>query len=316
MDDLSDRDQKEFNNPTSQAEMIRLAQIMGHVLKIVYKIPKKNERQDLFANVRTTLIRLREWNNSLPESLRLNTATSPAFSSRAVASMHLRYNESIIMATRPVLFHYLKTTLRRPPDASSPISKSVANISSELGEACISAARANNTLLIELYVHGSLATYGLYDAIYVFSSTVILFLSNTLHRNRDNEDRIQTGWNLLQSMNDEGSIPAAEYLQRLSHLKKDFENAWEQGITPAKEETSVLTSTSFAVDERQNIGSSDDYESKPLHKHDGVDNIESLLIEQFDFSFLLEEVENATKADLNPWTGIEINWSPNEYRLF
>lgn len=94
-----------------------------------------------------------------------------------------------------------------------------------LSEACIYAARASANLLGQLWADGSIATFGFFDSHYAFSSTVVLIMSNLLRANDADRDAIALSRALLQSMVDDGNLPAREFHGRLAALQRDVDEA-------------------------------------------------------------------------------------------
>lgn len=93
-----------------------------------------------------------------------------------------------------------------------------------LSEACIHAARSSNKLLAQLWIDGAIATFGYFDAHYIFSSTIVLLMANILNPSEFDKDSIDLAWSLLQSMADDGNLPASEYCERLALLQKDLDD--------------------------------------------------------------------------------------------
>jgi proline utilization trans-activator len=96
-------------------------------------------------------------------------------------------------------------------------------MTSALADACIQTSRNSLQLLAQLWIHGSIATFGYFDANYIFSSAIVLFISNFLHDNQEDQDFLETAWDLLRMMKSEGNVPAGEFLQRLTRLKSNIE---------------------------------------------------------------------------------------------
>ena len=92
-----------------------------------------------------------------------------------------------------------------------------------LTEACIYAARGTASLLGQLWAEGSVATFGFFDAHYAFSATVVLIMSNLLRPSDADRDAILLMCALLQSMVDDGNLPARELHGRLTALQRDID---------------------------------------------------------------------------------------------
>jgi proline utilization trans-activator len=133
----------------------------------------------------------------------------------------------VILTTRPVLFYIFRSRFIQYTDEISEVSQPVSPMTSALAEACIQAARISNRILSQLWVDGCLAIYGFYDAVSIFSSTLVLMISSTMKKpeNDVDADGIDTAWSLMRSMKDEGNVPINDYFDQLVHLKQDLEDA-------------------------------------------------------------------------------------------
>ena len=93
-----------------------------------------------------------------------------------------------------------------------------------LTEACIYAARGTASLLGQLWAEGSVTTFGFFDAHYAFSATVVLTMSDLLRPSDADHDAIVLSRALLQSMVDDGNLPARELHGRLAALQRDIDS--------------------------------------------------------------------------------------------
>jgi hypothetical protein len=75
-----------------------------------------------------------------------------------------------------------------------------------------------------MWIHGSVATYGDYNSNCVFASAIVLLISNLLHENREDQDLLETAWDLLQMMINQGNAQAAQFLEQLVRLKSNMED--------------------------------------------------------------------------------------------
>ena len=149
----------------------------------------------------------------------------------------MRYcgTQAIILTTRPILLHVFNRHIKNrqqsgaegsptmgtttPPATPKPHSA----MTTALTEACIYAARGTASLLGQLWAEGNVATYGFFDAHYAFSATVILICSNLLRPSDADRDAIVLTCALLQSMVDDGNLPARELHGRLTALQRDID---------------------------------------------------------------------------------------------
>lgn len=128
--------------------------------------------------------------------------------------------------TRPILLHVFKekldlssnngTSMRQTQTATPTIRA--------LSEACVQAACTSNSILSKLFVEGNLATFGYFDALYLFSSTLILIMSAVLEPDASVSDAVQTAFQLLRSMAETGNLPARGYYDRLCRVRAAIED--------------------------------------------------------------------------------------------
>lgn len=142
----------------------------------------------------------------------------------------------MILTTRPILFYVFKSRFQDPQTDGSVASRMPSPMTSALAEACMHAARSSNSLLTQLWIEGSIATFGYFDSQYLFSSTIILMMSLVLHSSSGNNSRaeadrdaVETATDMLQSMVEDGNLPAAGFYQHLLELRKCFDFSPEGG---------------------------------------------------------------------------------------
>lgn len=190
MDGLTPQEAEDFYPPELMTAQVQLARITGSIITDLYRIPQPGRANTFVSSVQRILASLRSWHEALPQVLRLDFSAMPIYPSRSVASLHLHFGNAVIQTTRPILFHLFRSRFSRsstsaPPDPTT----------SALAEACIQAARTSNSILAQLWVDGCLAGYGYFDAISVFSSTMILMMSAAMRDNDTNDnDDVETAW--------------------------------------------------------------------------------------------------------------------------
>lgn len=190
MDGLTAEEAEDFYPPELMTAQVKLARITGNVMSDLYRIPQPGRANTFVSSVQRILTSLRAWHETLPEVLKLDFSAMPIYPSRSVASLHLHFGNAVIQTTRPIFFHLFRSRFSRssttlPPDPTT----------SALADACVQAARTSNSILAQLWVDGCLAGYGYFDAISVFSSTMILMMSAAMKNNDTNEnDDVETAW--------------------------------------------------------------------------------------------------------------------------
>jgi proline utilization trans-activator len=216
-DCLSGSEKEEIGVPAHLNANIELARIEGAIMRDIYG-PSSATRGSFLHNVRTILNSLRKWDADVAPSLRWREGGSH----RPVASLQLHFNQCIILTTRPVLLHILKTM--NPFDdpnggASTSSSGPHFETATILSESCISAARTSNSILSQLFVENALAIFGHFDAHYLFASTLVLIISAIISPNSGDSDAVQTAFHLLKTMRDSGNISASQFYSRLLHIQ-------------------------------------------------------------------------------------------------
>jgi hypothetical protein len=193
---------------------IGLARITGRLLKDIYGASARSHPGNFVNNVRNILNELRKWDAGLSPALRL----SQNGTHRPVASLQLYFNQCIILTTRPVLLHVLKSKRPFGSEAEANSTPPITDAARMLADACVSAARTSNGILSQLFIERSLATYGFFDAHHMFSSTLILIISAIVSPNSSDSDAVQTAFHLLKAMRDSGNLAAHQYYARLASI--------------------------------------------------------------------------------------------------
>lgn len=182
----------------------------------IYGIPKSTK--GLYVHrVHGILKQLREWHDELPQGMRIRERGTP----RPVASLHLAYNQCIIQTTRPVLLHLFKTQFHLVSKTLSdpPKKQTFSSITLALADSCVNAALASSRIVESLFLDGSIATFGFWDAHHIFSSALILIMSTIMKPSMATSEALETLLSILRSMKHDGNIPAVDFCERLSHIQ-------------------------------------------------------------------------------------------------
>lgn len=171
------------------------------------------------------LKKLRAWDEDLPSELRARELGTP----RPVASLQLAYNQCIIQTTRPILLHLFKTQFRLGVKSPGPRRQNFSSITLALAESCVSAAQSSCRIIEGLFLDGTIAVFGYWDAHHLFSSALILLMSAVMKPSTQVSDALQTLLSILRSMKKDGNIPAVDYCERLAHMQARVSNLRTQG---------------------------------------------------------------------------------------
>ncbi|KAK4942680.1 hypothetical protein LTR10_017629 [Elasticomyces elasticus] len=222
-DGLTEAEKMEFPNPTILIAQLNLAKIVGMISRDMYVVSWSPRGPSFLQTVHSIFTRLKGWNDSLPSEAKM---TSSNTSSRAICSLHLLFNQCVILATRPVLFLIFQQYAKKFQEESETSSSrgGVPQVATALADDCIHAARTINHILIQMWVDGSIAMFGYTDALILFTSTMVLMISVALKLGDiiGTRDEAETAWRLLREMCDYGNNAAAEFFEQLGLLGQDL----------------------------------------------------------------------------------------------
>jgi hypothetical protein len=222
------RHEEELSDSDYMTANIKLARIVGETITKLYS--RRKYQETFLQRVQKLLKALKNWVETLPESLRLNMEDLES-SKKPIVSLHMAFNQCVILTTRPTLLHLLitlsqtKTSNGRgtePDPESEPESESV-SVSQPvltLSEACIHAARHSHSMILTRWINGSMPTFGYFHAHYLFSSALILAMSSFVPiGNPSDMTGFDSALDLLRSMTENGNLAAAEFYTNLEQVK-------------------------------------------------------------------------------------------------
>jgi hypothetical protein len=202
---------EQFSDTDHMTANIKLARIVGETIAKLYSRRKYNDT--FLQRVQKLLKALKSWVETLPEHLRLNE-DEPEMNHKHISSLHLAFNQCVILATRPTLLHLLIKL--NETSSQHTISQPVLT----LGEACIHAARHSHSLILTKWIHGSLPVFGYFHAHYLFSSALVLAMSSFLPIGSASDlSAFETGLEVLRAVSENGNLAAAEFYHNLEQVK-------------------------------------------------------------------------------------------------
>jgi hypothetical protein len=177
----------------------QLALIIGDIMKKIYKPTAKKT----ISEVLSCLQDLNDFQKKLPAKLRENVIIKE---DRTTANLYLRLNQIVIITTRPLvlaMFIGQGKDLSNKPEVKHAIQK------------CASAASANINILKNLKKMGLFSDFGFWDARYLFSSLLILYM---ISGGGAHSDLIAIGRQLNREMASSGNFTAIENEKRFKEL--------------------------------------------------------------------------------------------------
>jgi hypothetical protein len=227
------RHEEELSDTEYMTANIKLARIVGETITKLYS--RRKYQETFLQRVQKLLKALKNWVETLPESLRLNMEDLES-SKKPVVSLHMAFNQCIILSTRPTLLHLLMTLSQaKPPPTlcrggtgngsgneteTENDTISVSQPVLTLSEACIHAARHSHSMILTRWINGSMPTFGYFHAHYLFSSALILAMSSFVPiGNPSDMTGFDSALDLLRSMTENGNLAAAEFYNNLEQVK-------------------------------------------------------------------------------------------------
>lgn len=224
------RHEEELSDSDYMTANIKLARIVGETITKLYS--RRKYQETFLQRVQKILKALKHWVETLPESLRLNMEDLES-SKKPIVSLHLSFNQCVILTTRPTLLHLLMTLSKKSkprPDTTNNTGGAGAEAEGEelsvsqpvltLSEACIHAARHSHSMILTRWINGSMPTFGYFHAHYLFSSALILAMSSFVPiGNPTDMTGFDSALDLLRSMTENGNLAAAEFYHNLEQVK-------------------------------------------------------------------------------------------------
>ncbi|OMP88510.1 Proline utilization trans-activator [Diplodia seriata] len=201
---------------------IRLASLLTKIIRSVYSLHKQSHGENLSTRVHKSLQDLQAWVEELPPHLQIDHSSEKTHDLKTV-SLHLAFNQCVILATRPILLHTLRTQVAESPlrTSSSLSGPPVPASASALAEASIRCARHSLRLLMQSWIDGSFGTFDCLFTQYLFSSLTILAISSLLETKDScsDHDSFEEAARLLAQLREAGSCVAQEYCNHVDVMK-------------------------------------------------------------------------------------------------
>ncbi|KAJ6149783.1 transcriptional regulator family: Fungal Specific TF [Penicillium samsonianum] len=224
------RHEEELSDSEYMTANIKLARIVGETITKLYS--RRKYQETFLQRVQKLLKALKHWVETLPESLRLNMEDLES-SKKPIVSLHMAFNQCVILTTRPTLLHLLMTLSKKSkphPNTANNTSGTGAESESEevsvsqpvltLSEACIHAARHSHSMILTRWINGSMPTFGYFHAHYLFSSALILAMSSFVPIGSPTDiTGFDSALDLLRSMAENGNLAAGEFYNNLEQVK-------------------------------------------------------------------------------------------------
>ncbi|KAE8410955.1 hypothetical protein BDV36DRAFT_103879 [Aspergillus pseudocaelatus] len=207
----------DFQDTELLTARIRLVSLGRNILKAVYG---RRNIEPFVQRVQRALRDLRQWLHDLPVDLQMHANGSRPKDDR-LTSLHLFFNQCLILATRPVLLYILSTQSMRNRGLQGGSHNASSDNARALAEACIRCARHSYGIINDSWIRGSYWAFDYFHTQYLFSAATILGISSLLGQGdaaRDRED-FEFAGQLLGNLRDCGSFSAMELYRHFEAVK-------------------------------------------------------------------------------------------------
>ncbi|KAJ5088337.1 Major facilitator superfamily domain general substrate transporter [Penicillium angulare] len=229
---------EELSDTEYMTANIKLARIVGETITKLYS--RRKYQETFLQRVQKLLKALKNWVDDLPESLRLNMEDLES-SKKPLVSLHMAFNQCIILTTRPTLLHLLITL--RKAESTGAGREAVSQPVLTLSEACIHAARHSHSMILTRWINGTMPTFGYFHAHYLFSSALTLAMSSFVPiGNASDLSGFDSALDLLRSMTENGNLAAAEFYTNLEQVKVCLDAYRENTCTRSRQNEGGLES--------------------------------------------------------------------------
>lgn len=152
---------------------VKLAKITTQIVKKIYT----RNSVSFIQNCNVVLKMLKNWLDDLPSDLRLDYNNFNTGGSRSTINLHINYNYSIIITTRPVLFYVFNKVVATGKSTEELFSRKLLNVIQSLLESSVQAAQIQSLVLTKLYYEGKMVNASFLDCHYIFNATIILIFA-------------------------------------------------------------------------------------------------------------------------------------------
>ncbi|KAK0128772.1 hypothetical protein ONS95_000723 [Cadophora gregata] len=212
----------QFSDTDYATASVKLARIAGEAIVKIYS--RKTYKETFLQRVQQLLKSLKSWVETLPEHLRLKSEDSGRINPKYIVSLHLSFNQIIILTTRPMLLRVV-TQMSKQATERSGSRDGVSQAALTLAEACIHAAKHSHSLIIHQWTSGSLPIFGYFSVQYLFSAAMVMLMSSLISTENAMSDMeaFETAAQVLQCMSGDGNLAASEFSRNLDEIKLSLE---------------------------------------------------------------------------------------------
>ncbi|CAG8251548.1 unnamed protein product [Penicillium salamii] len=199
---------------------VNLTRLARRTIESVYG---RGERKVSFLKrIQYSLRDLKQWLNDLPKDIQMD-AESSNLKPQPIQSLHLHFNQSVILATRPILLHKLHMVKESNGITPASLDQAISINVETLAEACIRCARHSYSTIVESWIEGNFGTFDYFNTQHLFSAATVLAISCLISGPGSSKDRedFEFAGELIERLQDSGSFAAMEFCRHFDELKAD-----------------------------------------------------------------------------------------------
>ncbi|KAG8361930.1 hypothetical protein FVEN_g240 [Fusarium venenatum] len=231
----------DFADTDNFSASIRLANLGAKITASLYS--RRSHNTPFSSRVQQALQDLSHWLQGLPEPLRKCIEHVPPGSTMHAVTLHLYFNQCLILASRPILLHVLRLRRDSSMGTLEPGTESISASAIALSEACVECARRSYRVLSDSSINGSFPTFDYTYTQYLFSVAIVLAISSVLAECTTDGDDFETAAQILEQLDQNGSFAAKEFCRHIkatSNMLIQVHAEREQvghGLAPALNDT-------------------------------------------------------------------------------
>ncbi|PSN65683.1 hypothetical protein BS50DRAFT_396162 [Corynespora cassiicola Philippines] len=213
-------DAVDFQDLEYELRSIGLSRIAAMSTVQIYS--RRGHRNPFSQRVQAVLKDLDRWMDTLPAKFYLR-ADGSSLPEPHIVYLHLRFNQSVILATRPILLHVLGVHQQALADNVDPKTV-VPDTARTLAETCMQCARHSYQIITDAWVRGTFATFDYFHTQYLFSAATILAISSLLGSRKSEDDtyKLENAVDLLRQLDLSGSFVAREFCEHVDAMQKSM----------------------------------------------------------------------------------------------
>ncbi|KAI8714938.1 Fungal-trans domain-containing protein [Fusarium sp. LHS14.1] len=214
----------DFGDHVHFMAVVRLAKIAGNISRSLYV--RTPQRGTFLQRVERIREELNQWRDQLLEHMKhyfTGGSDSGMYSLPATSPLQLTFNQSLILATRPVLLFVFRRHIEG--SVASAADGSLPGHTLEVAEACIRSARQSYQLLSQSWVSGDSHIFNYSYVQHLFSAAVILAIAGALGRetSQNDNDEFNLASGFLQQLERNGHFAAMEFYSHIKEIRSTLE---------------------------------------------------------------------------------------------